>query len=446
MSDFETMPHDADAERIVLGAQILDPTVIDALAVLCPPEVFHSPVHGMLAAVLADLRNDGRDTGPVAVLDELRTRGLAGRISGTQLLDLQRAVPNTAMAGYYADIIRRHAELRRLAATGTRLHQMGMNPGTDLDDVPDLYAAAIAELSGAMEAVPATTVPTVADLLAPTLDGIEKPRTDVRVPIGIHDLDALLGGWEPGRLYIVAARPAVGKSVLALGAARHAAIRAGVPTLFATLEMGSDEVMRRLISAEAKVMYHHIEANNLSDDEWARIAGVAGRIAEAPLYIDDSSGTGLGQLRQTVALLKRTKGLGLVIVDYLQLMPTSKGPSRQELVGELSRGLKLMAKEFHVPIIALSQLNRGPEQRADKRPAMSDLRESGSLEQDPDVVILLHREDAYVRESARAGEVDLIVAKNRSGPMATVTAAFLGHYAQIADMAWSPSSSLRNAA
>jgi replicative DNA helicase len=258
----------------------------------------------------------------------------------------------------------------------------------------------------------------------------------VGVPTGFTELDKLTNGLHPGQLIIVAARPAIGKSTLGVDIARAASIKHGLTSVIFSLEMSRSEIVMRLLSAEAQVPLHHMRSGSMSDNDWTKLANKMGVVSEAPLFIDDSPNMTLMEIRAKCRRLKQRHDLRLVIVDYLQLMTSGKRvESRQQEVSEFSRSLKLLAKELGVPVIAISQLNRGPEQRTDKRPMLSDLRESGSLEQDADMVVLLHREDAYEKESPRAGEADFIVAKHRNGPTATVTVAFQGHYSRFVDMA-----------
>ena len=257
-------------------------------------------------------------------------------------------------------------------------------------------------------------------------------------PTGFTDLDRLTNGLHPGQLIVLAARPAIGKSTLGLDLARSASIRHGMASVIFSLEMARNEITMRLLSAEARVALHHMRSGTMSDDDWTRLARKMSEMAGAPLFIDDSPNMSMMEIRAKCRRLKQRHDLKLVVVDYLQLMTSGRRvESRQQEVAEFSRSLKLLAKELEVPVVAISQLNRGPEQRTDKRPMMSDLRESGSIEQDADVVVLLHREDAYERESPRAGEADLIVAKHRNGPTSTVTVAFQGHYSRFVDMAGS---------
>jgi replicative DNA helicase len=260
----------------------------------------------------------------------------------------------------------------------------------------------------------------------------------IGVPTGFIELDKLTNGLHPGQLVILAARPALGKSTLGLDICRAASIKHGLASVIFSLEMSRNEIVMRLLSAEAQVPLHHMRAGTMGDADWTKLASKMGTVSEAPLFIDDSPNMTLMEIRAKCRRLKQRHDLRLVVVDYLQLMTSGKRvESRQQEVSEFSRSLKLLAKELEVPVIAISQLNRGAEQRTDKRPLLADLRESGSLEQDADVVVLLHREDAYERESPRAGEADFIVAKHRNGPTATVTVAFQGHYSRFVDMATS---------
>lgn len=452
--DDEQQPYEAcdhDAERAVLGAMLLDARCIADVTAIAAPDAFHHPAHQMIADAIVAMNTTGRPTDPVSVHDEFLRRGQHTRIGGGGYLHrLYAAAPPIGQAGYYAGIVRRYHQQRLLAVIGTRLAAMGGDPDTDLDDIPDLYTAAIKHLEEGLAETPGTAIPTTGDLFDTTIDRIENPERDTRIPTGIHDLDALLGGWAPGQLVIIAARPSIGKSTLARTAARAAAINHHIPTLLSSMEMPTDEIMRCLISAEARVGLHRINHHALDEDDWGRIARRQGAITEAPLHLDDTPGITLGQLRHNAVTLQRTTGLGLLIIDYLQLMTAPKAENRQQAVAALSRGLKLLAQDLHIPIIALSQLNRESEKRADKKPTSADLRESGAIENDADVIILMHREDAYQQESPRAGECDLIVDKNRSGPKATITVAFQGHYARVADMAhaddWTPHSALRGAA
>jgi HKD family nuclease len=277
-----------------------------------------------------------------------------------------------------------------------------------------------------------------ADHLQPTLDRLEAKGNRegllTGVPTGFADLDNLTGGLEPGQLIVVAGRPGIGKSVMALDIVRSAAMKHGLTTALFSLEMSHAEIMQRILSAEARVPHHHMRMGTMKEDDWTRLARRIQELAAAPLVLNDLAHLTVDELHAECQRLKVESDLRLVVVDYLQLIRPSKKTDRQVEVAEISRGLKLMAKDLGLPVVVASQVNRGPEQRADKRPQLFDLRESGAVEQDADVVILIHREDAYDRESIRAGEADFIVAKNRNGPTVTITVAFQGHYSRFVDM------------
>jgi replicative DNA helicase len=256
------------------------------------------------------------------------------------------------------------------------------------------------------------------------------------VPTGFAELDNVTNGLHPGQMIVIAARPAIGKSTVGLDLARSASIKHGLTSAIFSLEMSRNEIAMRLLSAEASIALNHLRSGTMSDADWQKLARKMSAVSEAPLFIDDSPNMTMMEIRAKCRRLKQRHDLRLVVIDYLQLMSSGKKvESRQQEVSEFSRSLKLLAKELEVPVVAISQLNRGAEQRTDKKPMMSDLRESGSIEQDADMVLLLHREDAYERESPRAGEADFILAKHRNGPTANITVAFQGHYSRFVDMA-----------
>ena len=313
---------------------------------------------------------------------------------------------------------------------------MGYASEGEVTDLVNVAQTEIYQVAGGVEAedyVPLTDAVTVA------LDEIEAARGQdgqlTGVPSGFADLDALTNGFHNGQLILVAARPALGKSTLALDFARAASIRHNLPSIVFSLEMGKAEIAMRLLSAETSIPLQKMRKGMIEAKDWTTIAQTRGRIENAPLYIDDSPNMTLVEIRAKCRRLKQRVGLKMIVIDYLQLMTSGKKvESRQQEVSEFSRALKLLAKELQVPVIALSQLNRGPEQRSDRKPQLSDLRESGSLEQDADMVILLHRESAYEKDNPRAGEADFIVAKHRNGPTDTITVGFQGHYSRFADM------------
>ncbi|MGH3318084.1 MAG: replicative DNA helicase, partial [Nocardioidaceae bacterium] len=306
--------------------------------------------------------------------------------------------------------------------------------------VDDVVDQAQAEVYNITDRRAAEDYAPLSDIMNPTLDEIEaignREAGLYGVPTGFADLDELTNGLHPGQMIIVAARPAMGKSTLGLDVARSAAIKHQMSSVIFSLEMSRNEITMRLLSAEARIALNAMRNGHMTDDDWSRLARKMGEVSSAPLFIDDSPNMTMMEIRAKARRLKQRHDLRLIIVDYLQLMQSGKRvESRQLEVSEFSRQLKLLAKELEVPVVAISQLNRGAEQRTDRRPMLSDLRESGSLEQDADMVVLIHREDAYERESTRPGEADLIVAKHRNGPTANVVVAFQGHYSRFVDMA-----------
>ncbi|WP_353826945.1 replicative DNA helicase [Agromyces sp. SYSU T0242] len=432
-----TPPHDLLAEQSALGGMMLSKdAVADVIETLRGID-FYVPKHEVVFDAILSLYSHGEPTDVIAVTDELTKTGDLQRAGGVEYLHtLTSLVPTAANAGYYASIVAERALLRRLVEAGTRIVQMGYSGEGEVVDLVNNAQAEIYNVTGSVESedyVPLT------DAIGTAIDEIEAAKhTDGKmtgVPTGFADLDDLTNGFHPGQMIIVAARPAMGKSTLALDFARSAAVTHDLPTIFFSLEMGRSEIAMRLLSAEASVPLQNMRKGTVDTRDWTTIASTRGRINDAPLYIDDSPNMTLVEIRAKCRRLKQRVGLKMVVIDYLQLMTSGKRvESRQQEVSEFSRALKLLAKELQVPVLALSQLNRGPEQRADKMPALSDLRESGSIEQDADMVILLHRESAYERDSPRAGEADLIVAKHRNGPTRTVTVAFHGHFSRFADM------------
>ncbi len=433
-------PQDLDAEQSVLGGMLLSKDAIADVVEILKGADFYRPAHETIYTAILDLYARGEPADPITLAAELTKRGEIARVGGAAYLHtLVNAVPTAANAQYYAEIVHERAVLRRLVEAGTRITQMGYAADGDVDEIVN---RAQAEIYAVTEQRTSEDYLPLSDIMEGALDEIEaigsRSGQMTGVPTGFTDLDALTNGLHPGQMIVVAARPAMGKSTLALDFARSCSIGHGLPSVFFSLEMGRNEIAMRLLSAEARVALHHMRSGNMTDDDWTRLARRMPEVSAGPLFIDDSPNLTMMEIRAKCRRLKQRHDLRLVVIDYLQLMQSggSRRPeSRQQEVSEMSRNLKLLAKELEVPVIALSQLNRGPEQRTDKKPMVSDLRESGSIEQDADVVILLHREDAYEKESPRAGEADLIVAKHRNGPTATITVAFQGHYSRFVDMA-----------
>jgi replicative DNA helicase len=434
-----TPPQDINAEQSVLGGMLLSKDAIADVVEALHSNDFYRPAHQTVYDVILDLYGRGEPADAITVAAELTKRGEIARVGGAPYLHtLMSSVPTAANAGYYAKIVAEKAILRRLVEAGTRIVQLGYaGSGGEVDDIVDRAQAAIYDVT---ERRTTEDYSILESLLQPTMDEIEASGQRgggmTGVPTGFADLDALTNGLHPGQLVVIAARPAVGKSTLALDIARAASIKHSQTSVLFSLEMSKHEITMRLLSAEARIPLQAMRTGQMRDDDWVKLTRRLGEMASAPLYIDDSPNLTMMEIRAKARRLKQRNDLRIVIVDYLQLMTShSRVENRQQEVSQISRSLKLLAKELEVPVIALSQLNRGPEQRTDKRPQLSDLRESGAIEQDADVVILLHREDIYERESPRAGEADLIVAKHRNGPTNTIVVAFQGHYSRFVDMA-----------
>jgi replicative DNA helicase len=436
--DDRTPPQDNSAEQSVLGSMLLSKDAIADVIESVRGTDFYRPAHETIYDAIVDLYGRGEPADPVTVAAELQRRGELGRVGGAPYLHtLSASVPIAANAGYYAEIVREKAVLRRLVGAGTRIVQWGYAGEGEVDDLVD---RAQAEVYAVTEKRSAEDYAPLSEIMESTLDEIEaisnRDGQMVGVPTGFADLDELTNGMHGGQMIIVAARPAMGKSTLALDLCRSASIHHNMASVIFSLEMTRNEITMRLLSAEAKIPLNHMRNGHMNDEDWAKLARKMGEVSAAPFFIDDSPNMTMMEIRAKARRLKQRHDLRLIVIDYLQLMSSGKKvESRQLEVSEFSRQIKLLAKEIDVPIIALSQLNRGPEQRADKRPMMSDLRESGSIEQDADMVILLHREDAYEKESTRPGEADLIVAKHRNGPTRDVVVAFQGHYSRFVDMA-----------
>jgi replicative DNA helicase len=437
-SSERTPPHDLLAEQSAIGGMLLSKDAVADVIETVRANDFYIPKHEIIFDAILTLYSHGEPTDVIAVTDELTKTGQLGRAGGAEYLHtLTGLVPTAANAGFYGGIVAEKAVLRRLVEAGTRIVQMGY---ASEGEVVDLVNNAQAEIYGVTGGVDSEDFVPLTEAVTTAIDEIEaaKGRDGMMtgVPTGFAELDELTNGLHPGQLVIVAARPALGKSTLALDFARAASIRYDLPSIIFSLEMGRSEIAMRLLSAEAAVPLQGMRKGTIDSRDWTTIANTRGRINDAPLYIDDSPNMTLVEIRAKCRRLKQRAGLKMVIIDYLQLMTSGKRvESRQQEVSEFSRALKLLAKELQVPVVALSQLNRGPEQRQDKMPALSDLRESGSLEQDADVVILLHRESAYEKDNPRAGEADFIVAKHRNGPTRTITVAFQGHFSRFQDMA-----------
>ena len=437
-----TPPQDLIAEQSVLGGMLLSKDAISDVVEILKERDFYRPAHELIFDAILDLYGRGEPADAITVSAELTKRGDIARAGGAPYLHtLINSVPTAANAGYYAKIVRERAIARRLVEAGTKIVQLGYATEGEIDDAVDQAQAEVFQVT---ERRASEDYVILNQLLAETFDEMERIAKGVGpegVLSGFRELDKLTNGFHPSNMIVIAARPAVGKSTLALDIVRNAAIHEKKTAVIFSLEMSRSEITMRMLSAEARVALNNIRSGVLSDDEWARLARRMGEISDAPLFIDDSPNLSMMEIRAKARRLKQRHDLKLIVIDYLQLMSSGKKvENRQQEVSEFSRHLKLMAKELDIPVIAISQLNRSPEQRADKKPMLSDLRESGSIEQDADVVILLHREDLYDKQN-RSGEADLFVVKHRNGPTRELKVSAQLHFARFADM---PTSNFSN--
>jgi replicative DNA helicase len=381
-------PQDVAAEQSVLGGMLMSKDAIaDVVEVLAGPD-FYRPAHQIVFDVILDLYGRGEPADAITVAAELNRTDQLSKMGGAVYLHtLIASTPTAANAGYYAAIVAEQAVLRRLVEAGTRVVQLGYGAAGGKGDVDDIVDRAQQEIYDVTEKRMSEDYSRLADVLQPTMDELDaiasRGGTARGVPTGIRDLDELTNGLQSGQMVVIAARPGVGKSTLGLDIARSASVKHHMPAAIFSLEMSKHEITMRLLSAEAKVPLHHMRAGSLSDEDWAKLARRMGEIADAPLYIDDSPNMTMMEIRAKARRLKQRNDLKLIVIDYLQLMTSGKKvESRQQEVSEFSRALKLLAKELELPVIAMSQLNRGSEQRQDKKPMLSDLRESGCLTAD----------------------------------------------------------------
>jgi replicative DNA helicase len=431
-------PHNLQAEQSLLGAMLLSRDAIAAAVEACGPDDFYKPAHGHTFEAIASLYARGEPADPITVADELARASLLEAVGGSAaLLSLQADSPATANAGRYARIIEEHALLRRLIGVAGEIAELGYSLPDDVASVVDRAESMVFEIA---ERRVTDSLRPLKDLLEDSLDRLEslfdQGDSITGVPTGYTDLDERLSGLQKSALVIVGARPAMGKTAFALGIAAHAAMEAQVPVLLFSLEMSHSEITQRLLVSEAKVDSSRIRNGKLVESDWPKISQAIGRLGEAPLFVDDNPNLTVMEIRAKARRLKARHGLGLIIIDYLQLMSgRHNSESRQVEISEISRGLKILARELQIPVVALSQLSRQLESRADKRPMLSDLRESGSIEQDADVVLFLYRDEVYNPDSADRGTAEIIVSKHRNGPTGYTKLAFLDHYTRFANMA-----------
>jgi replicative DNA helicase len=432
-------PQNLEAEESVLGAMMLSPGAIGAVSEVLDASDFYRESHAVIYRAALALYAKGEPVDAITLVDELEERGELEAAGGrVRIHELAALVPASANAGHYARIVREMATLRGLIRAGGEIAQLGWERPGETTDLVDRAEQVVFDLS---QSRVSSEFSHIEELLKDSFERITalyEAGADVTgTPSGFRDLDRLTSGFQPGNLIIVAARPSMGKSGLGLCMAANLAVRAEVPTALFTLEMSKAEVTQRLMCSEAKVESQRLRTGKLGADDWPRLTAACDRLAKAPIYVDDQGSITMMEIRSKARRLKsREPDLGLIVVDYLQLMTSgSNVESRVQEVSQISRSLKVLARDLDVPILAMSQLSRAVEQRHDKRPILSDLRESGSIEQDADLVMFIYRDEYYNDESDQQGIAEVHLAKHRNGPTDTVKLSFLKRYAKFADLA-----------
>lgn len=431
-------PQNIEAEMSVLGGMLLSKDAVADVTEILKPEDFYRPSHALIYSAIMENFGQGEPVDAVTIGAELRRRGEDERIGGlTYLHTLADTVPTAVSAPHYARIVREQAQLRSLVEAGTRIAQLGYSTdGAEVEQLIDMAQAEVYSITDKDDSRDSAAMANIVNDLVITLQNNESREGKLDgVSTGFKDVDDLLNGLRGGQMIIVAARPGAGKSTFAMDVCRAAAIRDGQPVVYFSLEMNRIELSMRVLAAESSVFLDRMIKGKMDETDWRKILEALDRkISDAPLIIDDSANLTMGEIRAKCRRLKQQHGIKLIVIDYLQLLTSGsrRVESRQQEVSEFSRSIKLLAKELDVPIIAVAQLNRDSEKRETKKPMVSDLRESGSLEQDADVVILLHREDMYrSKDEQPTGEGEVIIGKHRAGPVGSVMLTFQGHYARF---------------
>lgn len=428
-------PQNVDAEQSVLGAIFLAKDALETASEILQPDDFYKTAHQRIFAAMVDLYNKGEPVDIVTVTAELQDKKLLDEVGGvTYLTELSSAVPTAANIEYYAKIVLEKSGLRRIIKAATKI----ATDGYDADSSQELLAVAEQRFSELNErGNRGNDFAPIRNILVEAYDMIyllSTRKTDITgVPSGYRDLDELTGGFQKSDLIILAARPSVGKTALGLNVAQNVA-HAGETVAVFSLEMAASQLVQRMICAEGLIDAQKLRVGGLEEDDWEKLTKAIGLLGNAPIYIDDTPGVTVHDIRTKCRKLKKQKGLGLILIDYLQLIYSNSKANRQEQVSEISKALKNLARELEVPVIALSQLSRSVEQRQDKRPMLSDIRESGSIEQDADIVAFLYRDDYYNKESEQKNIVEVNIAKHRNGPTGTVELAFLKEFNKFVDL------------
>jgi replicative DNA helicase len=438
------LSHNSETERSLLGGLMLDSSQVSDVASRLRPEDFHRPAHQQLFTLIFEIVERDRVADYVSIVDEADKRGVVEQLGGiSYLLGLPQACPSVANVPIYVERVREHAVRRRLQLAAETIIEQVQEGASDLStllDGAESSVFAVSQLSGNTDWTRINSV--VDEQMAEITRRANNPSDLTGVTTGFVDLDKKLTGWQKGDLVILAARPAMGKTALALNFALHAAKTGGVGVGVFSLEMSKEQLVTRLLTSEARVDAGRVRTGQLDPiEDWPKLGRAAEVLHGLPIFIDDSSGLTISALRSKARRLRsECKNLGLIIVDYLQLMQGSGGAkeSRENVISAISRGLKILAKELGIPVVALSQLNRSLESREDKRPLPSDLRESGAIEQDADIILFIYRDEVYNEDSPDKGVAEVIVAKHRAGAIGRVKLAFQGQYTLFQNLAHAP--------
>jgi len=427
-------PYNIEAEQSILGSMLLSKEAIYVAVERLKSEDFYKEAHRKLFECIVELHENREPVDLITVTESLRNKKILEEVGGvTYLTTLTEIVPTPSNIAEYCKIVEEKALLRKLIEAASNILSSAYEPKEDVEEILD---EAERKIFNIVQKRRVENFYHVKDLLLSTFERIEKLYHTkggiTGVPTGFPDLDSMTSGLQPSDLIIVAARPSMGKTAFALNIAQNAAIRYKIPVAIFSLEMSKEQVVQRMLCAESNVDSHKLRTGKLEEEDWPRLARAMGPLSEAPIYIDDTPGITSLEIRAKARRLKAEKGLGLVVIDYLQLI-SSKGQSetRQQEISEISRSLKAMARELNVPVLALSQLSRAPDARADHRPVLSDLRESGSLEQDSDLVAFLYRENYYNPDTDKKNIVEVIIAKQRNGPTGKVELLWLSQYTKF---------------
>ncbi|KXG74140.1 Replicative DNA helicase [Fervidicola ferrireducens] len=427
-------PHSVEAEQSVLGSMLLSKEAIYVALERLKSDDFYLEAHRTIFDIIAELHENREPVDLITVTETLRNRKMLESVGGvTYLTTLTEVVPTPANIAQYCKIVEEKALLRRLLEATSKILSMAYEAR---EDVEELLDEAERMIFGIIHKRRVDNFHHIKDVLLATFERIEQLYNSkggiTGVPTGFPDLDAMTSGLQPSDLILVAARPSMGKTAFALNIAQNAAIRHRIPVAIFSLEMSKEQLVQRMLCAESNVDSHKLRTGRLEEDDWPRLARAMGPLSEAPIYIDDTPGITCLEIRAKARRLKAEKGLGLVVIDYLQLIAgRGQSENRQQEISEISRSLKALARELNVPVLALSQLSRAPDVRSDHRPVLSDLRESGSQEQDSDLVAFLYREDYYNPNTDRKNIAEVIIAKQRNGPTGKVELLWLSQYTKF---------------